>query len=315
VRIRPTADFAASGTLPALTRGSTTNANLTAGQYLQYQLPPGTSDPTGTVIVANRPVAVFAGNRFLRLQPMDAPGGDSTHQQMLPVSALSNQYVGAPHDTRRRDLMPEVIPYRIVGAVDGTTLAFDPPIAGVPLSIQRGTVVDFRTDQPFIVRSQDAMHPFSFAQMMTSSTVPSGSREGALEPYQGRLLGDEEFVIAMPPAQFLRRYVFFTDPSYPTTSLTIVRERTMAGAFAPVNIGCVGDVSGFRPVGSDGRFEYANVDLLRAGRSASGCTNGRHTAQSDAPFGITVWGLDSYSSYAYPAGGNAAVLAAIPVPL
>jgi hypothetical protein len=27
-----------------------------------------------------------------------------------------------------------------------------------------------------------------------------------------------------------------------------------------------------------------------------------HRATSDAPFGLTVWGWDLYTSYAYPAG-------------
>lgn len=314
VRIRPTQDFAARAPLPALPRGVTTSITLPAGQVAQFEVR-GDADPSGTVIVADRPIAVFAGNRFLRLQPTEAPGGDSTHQQQLPVNALSREYVGAPYETRRMDLMAETVPYRIVGAADGTTLAFDPPVPGAPTTVDRGQIADFRTNIPFVVRSQDAMHPFSFAQMMTSSTVPSGSRPGALEPYQGRLLGDEEFVISMPPAQFLQRYVFFTDPSYPTTSLTIVRKRKPSGVFAPVTIGCVGEVMGFRSVGSTGEYEYTTVDLLRAGVSASGCTNGRHTAVSEAPFGITVWGMDSYASYGYPAGGNAAVLADIPVPL
>jgi hypothetical protein len=313
VRVLASRRFEGRGALPALEPGRTSNFSMTSGQVAQYE-GPGDADPSGTVIVANRPVAVFAGNRFLRLQPTEAPGGDSTHQQLLPVSSLAREYVGAPYETRRRDLQPEVIPYRIVGAVDGTELAFDPPVPGVPARIERGQVVDLRVAQPFVVRSQDDAHPFAFAQMMTSSTVPSGSREGALEPYQGRLLGDEEFVIAIPPAQFLRRYVFFTDPSYPTTSLTIVRARR-GGEFVSVRVGCVGDVTSFRPIGSDGRYEFATVDLLRAGRSASGCSNGRHTAQSDAPFGITVWGMDSYASYGYPAGGNASVLASVPVPL
>lgn len=313
VRVRPTQDFAARGALPALVRGMTSSFTLSAGQVAQYETR-GDLDPSGTVIVSDSPVAVFAGNRFLRLQMTETAGGDSTHQQLLPISALAHEYVGAPYETRRRDLMPESIPYRIVGAANGTRLLFDPPIMGVPNEIQRGQVVDFQTPQAFVVRSQDAMHPFAFAQMMTSSTVPSGSREGALDPYMGRLLGDEEFVIVMPPAQFLQRYVFFSDPSYPTTSLTIVRQRR-GGEFNAVRVSCVGDVTGFRPIGADGKYEYATVDILRAGRSASGCNNGRHTAQSDAPFGITVWGLDSYSSYAYPAGGNAAVLQSIPIPL
>jgi hypothetical protein len=56
------------------------------------------------------------------------------------------------------------------------------------------------------------------------------------------------------------------------------------------------------------------VDLLRAAVPVSACENGRHEASSDGPFGIVVWGLDSYSSYAYPAGGNAAQLTTMVVP-
>ena len=36
--------------------------------------------------------------------------------------------------------------------------------------------------------------------------------------------------------------------------------------------------------------------------------NGLHLAESEGPFGLVVWGLDSDSSYAYPAGGSALVL-------
>ena len=63
-----------------------------------------------------------------------------------------------------------------------------------------------------------------------------------------------------------------------------------------------------------GRFEVTTVDLVRAEVPVKGCANGRHTAQSKGPFGIVVWGLDSYSSYAYPAGGTAAKLSDVTVP-
>jgi hypothetical protein len=38
------------------------------------------------------------------------------------------------------------------------------------------------------------------------------------------------------------------------------------------------------------------------GHKAADADNGVHTAQSDAPFGLTVWGWDFAVSYAYPAG-------------
>jgi hypothetical protein len=73
-------------------------------------------------------------------------------------------------------------------------------------------------------------------------------------------------------------------------------------------------VTGWQPVGSSGKYQVTDVDLLRAAIPSGTCTNGRHTAESAAPFGIVVWGEDSYSSYAYPAGGNAAQLTTVTVP-
>jgi hypothetical protein len=33
-------------------------------------------------------------------------------------------------------------------------------------------------------------------------------------------------VIVLPPAQFLRRYAFFTDPTYATTNLVVTRVKS-----------------------------------------------------------------------------------------
>ncbi len=62
----------------------------------------------------------------------------------------------------------------------------------------------------------------------------------------------------------------------------------------------------------------ARADLLRGvppgtTPDAGTCTNGRHVATSTGPFGLVVHGLDTYSSYGYPAGGNAAVLSGVVV--
>ena len=111
----------------------------------------------------------------------------------------------------------------------------------------------------------------------------------------------------LPPAQFLRRYAFFTDPTYATTNLVLTRVRTGDG-FAPVTVDCLGEIAGWKPVGGDGFFEVTTVDLVRADIGVNGCTNGHHIAESEGGFGVVVWGLDSYSSYAYPAGGSAAAL-------
>jgi hypothetical protein len=317
VRIQPTTDLPAGAELPAIAAGGSGTVVLGAGRYAQWEL--GPNDPSGTLISADRPVAVFAGNRFLRLQPIPNPGGDSTHQQLLPVNALASEYVAAPYETRRADLLPEVIPYRFVGAFDGTTLAYDPPIPGAPTSLDRGAIAEVRTELAFVVRSQDAMHPFAFAQMMTTANLSGdpmvmdpASRPGATATSAfGPWLGDEEFVLTFPPGQWLETYVFFTDPSYPTTNLVFVRRRIADELATPVTVACLGEIGGWRPIG-DGTYEHTTADLIRAGIPVGACNNGRHLAQSPRPFGLIVWGEDAYSSYAYPAGGNARRLAELP---
>jgi hypothetical protein len=202
-----------------------------------------------------------------------------------------------------------------VGIIDGTTLTYDPPVSGAPAVLDQGQVAEFSSTQAFRVTSQDADHPFAIAQMMNSAYwIGVGElREGATAPGWDMMLGDEEFVSLLPPAQFLKHYVFFTDPTYPTTNLVLTRVKTAQG-FQDVDVDCIGTISGWKPVGTSGEFEVTTVDLLRAAVPVNACENGRHEASSDGPFGIVVWGLDSYSSYAYPAGGNAAQLTTMVVP-
>jgi hypothetical protein len=307
VDLRPTADLAQGMGLNGAVAGQLASFELGAGEVLQWELPPGAKDASGTTLLSDKPVALHTGNRFLRLQPAPAPGGESAHQQNSAVTALGIEYLAAPYETRRKDLAPEEVDYRLVGVVDGTTLSYDPPIAGAPATIDRGQIVDFASALPFRLRSQDDTHPFALAQLMDTANLPGGTRPGATAPGFEQLLGDEEFVLVLPPAQFLARYAFFTDTTYATTNLVLTRVKTADG-FAPVTVDCLGEISGWKPVGQDGQFEVATVDLVRADIGVNGCTNGHHIAESEGPFGLVVWGLDSYSSYAYPAGGSAAAL-------
>lgn len=87
----------------------------------------------------------------------------------------------------------------------------------------------------------------------------------------------------------------------------ITRKKTATG-FKDVKVDCLGDVMYWQPVGSSGDCEYATAYLLDNGKPQHGCTNGPHQAESDGPFGLVVWGLAKYASYAYPAGGNVARL-------
>jgi hypothetical protein len=116
-----------------------------------------------------------------------------------------------------------------------------------------------------------------------------------------------------PPAQFLSKYVFFTDPTYATTTLALVRVSS-GGAFQDVTLDCVGKVGGWQPVGAGGKYQVTTVDLLRGGVANGSCANGHHLATSAGPLGLVVWGMQQGESYAYAAGGNAAALNQVVVP-
>ncbi|MEJ7729270.1 MAG: IgGFc-binding protein [Polyangiaceae bacterium] len=287
----------------------TTTYTLNAGETLQWLDPTfgGPMDPTGTVIGSDKPVGLFAGNTYLGVgSATSGPGGqDSAHQQIPHVKALGNEYVGAGVVTRLASLQPESVPYRLLGVVDGTTLTYDPVIPGAPTTLSLGQVVQFETTLPFSVRSQDADHPFAFTQYLPGTNPETRPGCGPAPPLGGITcgLGDEEWVSLVPPEQFLQRYVFFTDPTYATTNLVLVR-RKGASSFAEVDIACLGAVSGWQPVGSAGVFEVAHIDLVRGGVPVGNCGTSRHEASSNGAFGVVVWGTDFYSSYGYPAGGN-----------
>ena len=260
-------------------------------------------------------MSITAGNELFRLQPMTEPGGDGTHAQIAPVQAMGNDYAVAPYATRRADLMEESIAYRIVGVVNGTMLTYDPPVASAPASIGLSQPIDFQAAGAFRVQSQDKNHPFAIAQVMsTGNVLPAFRTDCATIQFQTlpKTCGDEDFVPLLPPAQFLSKYVFFTDPTYSTTTLEVVRARTASG-FHDVTVDCLGTIGGWSPVDSADQFEYARPDLVRALVGVGSCANGRHEASSAGPFGLIVYGLDTYSSYGYPAGGNAAVLSGVVV--
>jgi hypothetical protein len=228
---------------------------------------------------------------------------DTLQQQIPPLSQWGTEYALVPYLSRLESGVGtssasanEMVPWRFVGAANGTKLAYDPerPV-GAPETLAEGEVVSFITDRFVTVRSQDDAHPFYAAVYMTGSKAYSVSG----------VLGDPDFVNVIPADQFLDRYVFSADHSYPETTLTVVRKKSGDG-FRPVRLDCAGEISGFRPLGTAGRYEYAFVRLthrfLPQAFGAGECGYGRHQAASEGPFSITVWGLGDDASYGYPGG-------------
>lgn len=311
ITVSPASSMPGSGSVPALNQGQVTTTTVNRGEIVQWL----GGDPRGTVIQTDKPVGLYTGSTYLGVQTATmGPGGqDSAHQQMPHVQALGSEYVGAGIVTRLASLQPESVAYQVMGTVDGTTLTWEPSVPnGAPTTLNVGQVVEFESTTPFVVRSQDEQHPFTLTQYM-SGTSQTGTRTDCVTLGQPCGLGDEEWINLTPPVQFLQRYVFFTDPTYGTTNLVVIRKR-LAGGFADVNLECLGPITGWQPVGSSGDYEYAHVDLIRRGVPSGNCGTSRHEANSAAPFSVVVWGTDAYASYGYQAGGNIGSVNTVEVP-
>jgi hypothetical protein len=320
VSINPTADIVPGGGIGASPAGTPATFVLNHGQYLQFTQP---SELTGSAVQSDRPVSVIGGATVMDV-PLALKRADSAEQMLPPVRALGSEYVAVRY--RNRGATEETPPWRIVGVVDGTQLTYDPaPPPGAPLAIDAEQLFEFNASGPFVVRSQDANHPFYFASYMTAG-----------EPFDGG--GDPDFVNVVPPAQYLPRYTFFTDPTYPETNLVVVRVRdSVTGLMPDVALDCAGLITGWQPVGTLGKYEMTRVDLSTGNfQGVGGCDNGVHTIEgtlafrSDggAPptpsFGVTIWGWGNgitwgpdnsvadetnpkftrWVSYGYPAGAN-----------
>ncbi|MBX3215809.1 MAG: IgGFc-binding protein [Labilithrix sp.] len=312
ISMRPTVDIARGVGVEAALTGERVEWTLSRGQVLQItQL----DSPSGSQIVANKPVGLFGGSPCTFI-PADYQYCDTTQQQIPPFSQWGTSYALVPYLTRLRGTggsMPrEQVYWSFVGAVDGTVLSYDPAKPpGAPETLAAGQVVTFRTDAIVTVASQDAAHPFHASVYMTGADYNGGA--GGI----GQTLGDAEFVSLVPSEQFLDRYVFFTDFTFPETSLTVVRRKTSSG-FKPVALGCSGDLTGWLPLGDSGDYEYTWVRLTAGYVPQSvgdgTCGYGRHEARSDGAFGVYVWGTGPFASYGYAGGmGSRPVNAAPPI--
>ncbi|HEY3818455.1 MAG TPA: IgGFc-binding protein [Polyangiaceae bacterium] len=311
VTMKPTTSILAGPGIVSAPAGSSVVYDLNQGGYLQFTQP---TELTGTAIQSDKPVAVIGGSTLIDL-PLSSARADSAEQMLPPVRALGSEYVAVRY--RSRSPAEESVPWRIVGAVDGTMLTYDPaPPPGAPAGIAARQLAEFDAPGPFVVRSQDAAHPFYLASYMTGG----GDFDGT---------GDPEFVNVIPPAQFLPRYTFFTDPTYPETNLVVVRTTDPStGQMPVVTLDCAGVLGGWTPVDTAGTFQMTRVDLSTGNfQGVGGCNNGVHVigaSSATASIGVTVWGWGNdltwptdngtsdetnplftrWVSYGYPAGAN-----------
>jgi hypothetical protein len=297
VTMLPKVAVQGGGKLPAGPANVPYTFSLNAGEHAQFTQ---YDDLTGSVVQSDKPIGFMAGQPCMRA-PFGVDFCDHGEQMVPPVKALGNEYVGVMFRPRTSG---DMAIWHLVGVVDGTTLTYSSAVGG-PATLAAGQTVDFITDQPFVVTSQDTSHPFMlFTYMSGSQWQPIAGASIGIKGY-----GDPDFVVSVPPQQYMNDYVFFTDPTYPETNLVVVRSASPSMTFHDVTLDCLGGpLTGWQPVGT---YQWTRFDLIRHDFQNQGnCSTGRHEMKSAGRFGLWVWGWGSPEtstftanvSYGYPGG-------------
>ena len=319
VSFLPKVALTGGGGIPSGAANTTVKFNLNKGQQAQIEQ---SSDLVGSIISTNNPVGVMAGNPCMNM-PQGITYCDHGEQMLPPVRALGNEYVGVQY--RPRHTEPAI--WRIVGAVDGTTLSFSPSIPATAgytapaTTVNQGQMIEFATGTPFVVKSQDDKHPFMLFEYMSSSDWNAIGASGFCTASTWSGFGDPDFSVQVPPQQYLSHYVIMTDPTYPETNLVLIRRPDANNNFQDVKIDCLtGAIGGWQTVGS---YQWTRLDLQTGDfKDVNGCSNGRHELTSTAPFGLNVWGWGTPNtstftcnvSYSYPGGMNVQPINSVVIP-
>ncbi len=272
------------------------------------------ADLTGTIIRANRRVAVFGGSEAsnapntaacVDIDPVTSKGvcawdrktscksvsdcvsagfntccADHLEQQMFPVSTWGKTYVA----TKSWDRNMESDVWRIMAAEDNTKVFVVPPQPGISVPVlNRGEWYEFESRQHFEVHADK---PILVGQFLAAQDAPEPNVGGI--PQAGDAgTGDPAFMLAIPIEQYRFDFVVLTPAEYEFNYINVV---------APT--GSVVEVNGeeipagyFEVIGSGDYSVYRQQ-----------VPPGAHTITSSEPAGVIVYGYDQYVSYGYTGG-------------
>jgi hypothetical protein len=230
-------------------------------------------DLTGSLVVADKPVALFGGHDCTFV-PYDRWACDHLEEQVFPVEALGRRYVGG----RTESVAGEGNLWRVVSAADGNTVTFTPAGIHAPVTLGRGEYREFEAGADFLA---EGTGPFLLAQYLLGEGDDRSS------------IGDPSMGLAVPIDQFRREYNFLSPEDYQDVA---PRQRGQNWITVIAPDGALVSLDGaehadFAPIGATG---YGTLRLQVPG--------GSHSLTSLEKIGVTCYGYGNYTSYLYPGG-------------
>ncbi|MHB8418325.1 MAG: IgGFc-binding protein [Myxococcales bacterium] len=284
-----------NGAVPAIAAGGTLNLTLGQGEAVEIAEAASLSDITGATVTADKPVVAFGGSGATTV-PDSVGGGDHFEAQLFPTAAWGTSYECEKYAKRSPN---DVDHWKIVAGVNGTVVTLsDPTIApSLPASFSAGQVYEFSTAESFDLT---ATQPVLVAHYLEAWGALSGQYDPTVFPgsstnpcpYAGgandsQCIGDANMTLAVPTAQYLTSYTFYTPSSYAWDFVDVI---------APMGASITLDGAPIPALSAIGAGSYGLAQIPVAA--------GVHAVGGDKPFGITLYGYDYAISYTCVGGLN-----------
>ena len=258
--------------IPSVTTGARTagvpyTINLNSGETYQLRSTnDAPSDLSGTIVSADKPLAVFGSHLCANIPTAAMFFCDYIVEQLLPTSRWGNSFLVMPLQTRTGDT------YRCLAAQDGTTVF----VNGLAVAaLNRGETFQFVRSTPAEITSDK---PIFVAQYANSSDF-----DGVVK--------SDPFMLTIPPSKMFRdRYLVCTAKvDFPDNYINVIAPAAAVGSVLLDGVAI--PAGSFAAIGASG---YSGAKL------AVGI--GPHGLSGPLPFGLSVYGFAEYDSYAWPGG-------------
>ncbi|MFO0745655.1 MAG: IgGFc-binding protein [Myxococcota bacterium] len=307
--------------IPHMEPGTTKNFKLKQYEVLNLETDgQGTTDLTGTRIVADKRIAVFGGSeaanapntaRCVDIDPITEKGvcewdhktvcgrtldcvnagfntccADHLEQQLFPLKTWGSHFI-ASH-TWDRGLSKDV--YRIMAGADNTHVVIVPPQPGVSVPIlNRGDYYEFESASNFEVHAEDEK-PLMIGQFLAAQDAPDPNVGGVASAGDAGI-GDPAFMLVVPIEQYRTDFVVLVPAEYADNYMNLTVPTS-----ATVTVDGEDIAPGFFSIIGSGEYSVYRAPL----------DAGTHTIISTEPAGLIVYGWDQYVSYAYTGGTDLA---------
>ena len=238
------------------------------------------NDITGTKVVSNRPIVVYAGHECTFI-PATARACDHITEQVPPTTIWGSQFISASFSGRSSGEI-----YRVLASEDATTLVVN--------------CSTFNQLQTYDLSSAGSWQEFS-TPAMSFCTINSNKPLLVMEFSLGNNLdgiGDPFMMMVTPTEQFSNNYVFNVLPEFSTNYITVA---VTPDDFEPRNIH-VDDVDLENAVWNT---VYCSDTTVCGYVTYVTLTPGEHRlyhSDVSAHIGVSAYGFNSYNSYGYPGG-------------